>query len=214
MKTVVVINQEKYVVSEGEVWFSQLQIAKLLGKSVKTINGHIKEIPPNDSLVTAGFDVAQKEGSRLIRRKKLHYNFQYVYAIGIKAREYKKIGELSAMLKIIGFEYEEMAVAPVKEREFADLVSRSLQGICVFEQQYRIHNYRLDLYSSDLKLAIEFDERHHEKTRGKELDTKRQSEIQSHGIHFIRVKEGEEPEGLNEIIKYIIECRYGYSDPV
>lgn len=60
MKTVVVINQEKYIVSDGEAWFSQLKIAKLLGKSVKTINGHIKEIPTDDSIVTAGFNVAQK----------------------------------------------------------------------------------------------------------------------------------------------------------
>lgn len=213
MQSLIRIGNNEYILFEKEIWFSQLQIAKLFNKSIKTINGHIKDIKEDRSLKISAFDTVQQEGGRQIKRKKLHYNFHFVYAIGIKAREYAKLNELSSWVKDMGFEYAELSVMPVKEREFVDLVLESLDGVCTFEKQFRVGNYRLDLYSEELKLAIEYDEKHHMKPMNKVLDVKREAEIRAKGISVIRVREGEERQGLNRIIKHVIMRKYAASNP-
>lgn len=201
----VTIDDCKYIYDGNVIWFSQLQIASIFNKSVKTINSHIKEIFKCGKYKTTRFELSKLEGSRVVRRNVLHYDFNYVYSIGIKTREYDKLAKLISNLKKLGFKCEEVSVTPVKERNFVELISTSLEGICTFTLQYPIDGYKIDLFIEQLNLAIEYDEIHHLKPKYKKLDEHRQNKIEKAGIQFIRVKEGKEYEGLNKIIKYLMK---------
>lgn len=72
-------------------------------------------------------------------------------------------------------------------------------------KQYPILNYRIDFYIKSLNIAIEYDENAHK--YNKEKDILRQFDIQKEipDIHFIRVKEGKEVEGIRELLLLIDE---------
>lgn len=71
------------------------------------------------------------------------------------------------------------------------------------ETQYHILKYRLDFYFKKYNLAIEYDEEDH-KNYTYEQQEGRQREIEKElGCKFIRVKEGNEIEGVKNILSYI-----------
>lgn len=68
-----------------------------------------------------------------------------------------------------------------------NIVRRLFQDYEIIEQ-YPVKNYQIDWYIPELKLAIEYDERHH--IRSKKEDRKRQNEISKElGCKFIRFRE-------------------------
>ena len=76
---------------DGEtVWLSQKQIAELFGKSVKTINEHIKNIFSEQELqanaTIRNFQIVQKEGRRSIKREVTHYNLDMVISVGYRVQ--------------------------------------------------------------------------------------------------------------------------------
>jgi very-short-patch-repair endonuclease len=90
-----------------------------------------------------------------------------------------------------------------KEIIFEQLINIALKDITIIKSQYFIDKYFIDFYIEEYNLAIEYDENYHKKQEKK--DEKREREIKDLiGCTFIRVKEGFEHEGLNEIIKAIL----------
>jgi very-short-patch-repair endonuclease len=55
-----------------------------------------------------------------------------------------------------------------------------------FRRQYGVGSYVLDFYCPELRLAIEVDGATHESSEAVRLDRKRQTEIERHGIRFLR----------------------------
>lgn len=89
-----------------------------------------------------------------------------------------------------------------KEIGFAKVLEDITKSITVFEQQYSVDKYRVDFYSKDFNLVVEYDENGH-KYRQDE-DELRQKHIENKlRCHFIRIKEGQESIGLGEIVKYL-----------
>lgn len=89
-----------------------------------------------------------------------------------------------------------------KEFGFAKVLDDITKSITLFEQQYRIDNYRVDFYSKEFNLVVEYDENGHNYRQNE--DKIRQKHIENKlGCHFIRVKEGQESVGLGEIVKYL-----------
>jgi very-short-patch-repair endonuclease len=90
------------------------------------------------------------------------------------------------------------------QKEFEILLEKTLEGIVKIDKQLSVLRYRVDFYIHNLNLAIEYDEEYH--TYQKEYDELREKEIKDTlGCTFIRIKKGEELEGLNEILKIIIK---------
>lgn len=90
------------------------------------------------------------------------------------------------------------------EIEFIKMIEKILKGICDFVPQYQCCNgkYKIDIFEYKYGIAIEYDEKHH--VSKKLEDENRQREIESElGCVFIRVKEGREVEGINEILQLI-----------
>ena len=96
-----------------------------------------------------------------------------------------------------------------KEFGFAMVLEDITKSITLFEQQYSVDNYRVDFYSKEFNLVVEYDEDRHDYTQ--EEDELRQKHIENKlGCHFIRVKEGQENIGLGEIVEYL----FGFSSKI
>lgn len=64
--------------------------------------------------------------------------------------------------------------------------------------------YIVDFYIPQLELVIEYDEKHHKKQI--KDDKIRQEYIEEKlGVQFIRVNEGKELQGLNQVIKLLLK---------
>ena len=101
---------------------------------------------------------------------------------------------------------EKLNVARVRfEHEFGNLLRTSFHGLLNIEDQYSCCNnkYRIDFYDIEKRLAIEYDEEHH--VNRIQEDINRQKEIEEElGCNFIRVTKGEEFQGINKIITYLM----------
>ena len=96
------------------------------------------------------------------------------------------------------------------EHCFGELLKRCLKDICNFTCQYTPNSvkHKIDFYEPNFNLAIEYDEEHH--TYNYDLDNNRQKEIENIlGCKFIRIKKGNEIEGINYIIKEVLELKRG-----
>lgn len=93
---------------------------------------------------------------------------------------------------------------PRKEYIFSEMLEQ-VTGLEWIEQ-YRVFSgkYRIDYYNSEYNIAVEYDEKHHYYI--KNSDMLRQKEIEKElGCHFLRVKEDEELQGINKIIRIIYQ---------
>lgn len=94
-----------------------------------------------------------------------------------------------------------------KEFGFAKILEEVTKSITLFEQQYSVDNYRVDFYSEDFNLVVEYDENGHDYTQDK--DKLRQKHIENKlGCHFIRVKEGQESVGLGKVVEYLFKFSF------
>ena len=75
---------------EENIWLSQLQIAELYQKDVKTINEHLANIYDDKELTESAtirkFRIVQAEGKREVAREINHYNLQAILAVGFRVR--------------------------------------------------------------------------------------------------------------------------------
>ena len=93
---------------------------------------------------------------------------------------------------------------PRKEYIFSEMLEQ-VTGLEWIEQ-YRVFSgrYRIDYYNPEYNIAVEYDEKHHD--YNKDSDIFRQKEIEKElGCHFFRVKEDEELQGINKIIRTIYQ---------
>jgi hypothetical protein len=75
---------------EENIWLSQLQIAELYQKDVKTINEHLANVYDDKELTESAtirkFRIVQAEGKREVAREINHYNLQAILAVGFRVR--------------------------------------------------------------------------------------------------------------------------------
>ena len=91
------------------------------------------------------------------------------------------------------------------ESDFVKVLSDLLNGVCEVKTQYKVGNYRLDMYIESVNLAIEYDEQYHKKKFMSINDKSRQKDIESMiGCKFIRIPIGYETKGINLILKFIL----------
>ena len=73
---------------DGEVWSTQKRIARVYGRSIPTINDHLKKIYREKELIKSASEIAvmvtQKEGKKEVTRKIFVYNTDAVIAIGFR----------------------------------------------------------------------------------------------------------------------------------
>jgi len=90
------------------------------------------------------------------------------------------------------------------ELAFGKMLQAIFKNVLKIKTQYSCcdNKYYIDFYEPTLKLAIEYDEEHHDYQQHE--DNQRESKIHNElGCSFIRVKKGQELKGINEIFKYI-----------
>jgi hypothetical protein len=82
--------KEGVFILDDEVWSTQKRIARIYGRSVPTINDHLKKIYREKELMKAGSErellVTQTEGKKKVLRKVLVYSADAVIAIGFRVK--------------------------------------------------------------------------------------------------------------------------------
>lgn len=80
--------KEGIFVLDGEVWSTQKRIAKLYGRSIPTVNDHLKKIFSEKELFKTECErvlvITQKEGKKKVTRNTLVYNTDAVIALGFR----------------------------------------------------------------------------------------------------------------------------------
>ena len=92
------INDQPKLVKEGvfildrEVWSTQKRIARIYGRSIPTINDHLKKMYRERELMKAKTErvlmVTQKEGKKEVARKIYVYSPDVVIAVGFRVKGY------------------------------------------------------------------------------------------------------------------------------
>lgn len=82
--------KEGVFIMDGEVWSTQKRIARIYGRSVPTINDHLKKIYREGELMKSRSEsalfVTQKEGKKEVTRKIFVYNTDVVIALGFRVK--------------------------------------------------------------------------------------------------------------------------------
>lgn len=90
-----VLSQPKLVkegvfILDNEVWSTQKRIGRIYGRSVPTINDHLKKMYKEKELLRGLTErilmVTQKEGAKKVMRKTYVYNTDVVIAIGFRVK--------------------------------------------------------------------------------------------------------------------------------
>lgn len=82
--------KEGVFILDNEVWSTQKRIARIYGRSIPTINDHLKKIyrekELTKSLSERALMVTQAEGKKKVSRKTFVYNPDVVIAIGFRVK--------------------------------------------------------------------------------------------------------------------------------
>ena len=82
--------KEGVFVFDDEVWSTQKRISRIYGRSIPTINDHLKKIYRERELLKAGSErvlvITQQEGKKKVARKIYVYNTDAVIAIGFRVK--------------------------------------------------------------------------------------------------------------------------------
>ncbi len=82
--------REGVFIFDGEVWSTQKRIARIYGRSIPTINDHLKKIYKEKELLQAESEreliVTQKEGKKKVSRKTFVYSTDVIIAIGFRVK--------------------------------------------------------------------------------------------------------------------------------
>ena len=79
---------------QDTLWLSQVKMAQLFDKDVRTINEHVKNIYSEHELVASEatirkFRIVRQEGSRQVQRDIDHYNLDMVISVGYRVNSQK-----------------------------------------------------------------------------------------------------------------------------
>lgn len=188
-------------------WFTQKTISEILDMTPQNVTIHLREIYKfkKENEGCSIFPVNKIEGTREMKRNSKHYNLDNLYDIAVRSKRFDEFNK--ALMRISGENKISLdfKVSPIKERNFKEILDKTLQGIEKFNYQYIISGYRVDFFFPMLELVVEFDEYSHKNKLS--VDVERQNAIEKEtGYHFIRVDEGKELEGLNLILLFRENC--------
>lgn len=82
--------KEGVFIFDDEVWSTQKRIARIYGRSIPTINDHLKKIYAEKELVKATSErelvITQQEGKKKVSRKIFVYNTNVIIALGFRIK--------------------------------------------------------------------------------------------------------------------------------
>lgn len=82
--------KEGVFIFDEEVWSTQKRIARIYGRSIPTVNDHLKKIYKEKeltkSLTERALNITQKEGKKKVARKVYVYNTDVMIAVGFRVK--------------------------------------------------------------------------------------------------------------------------------
>jgi len=191
----------KLVSVNNSLWISQKEIGILLDKHYSVISKHIKEI--SNYVDTNTILLPQKALDGKTYRIK-YYELEVFFNVATKARNPNIVQEIIEKLdSLLNGTYPIKFKFPTKEYQFKEILEKTFKDIHSFVHQFKIGKYLVDFYFPHAKLVVEYDENGH---RFYKNDNVRENNISKSKkvTRIIRVVEGKEFEGLNKILKYLL----------
>lgn len=199
----------------GEIFITTKQVAKLLGRKVIHVNERIKYNLGSFISIDCIIDLKNIICDNIIFDDIGYTNMMVAKSKNIYCLTYEgfllylQIADIKkdySDFEYLYFKKESLlTVSHVRyESSFGYTLSNLFKCDTTFIPQYPCCNnkYRIDFYSDELRLAIEYDEEHHK--YNKSNDAIREKEIINElKCEFIRVKKGYELDGLKNIIEKI-----------
>ena len=149
--------------------------------------------------------LVQQHGDLWLSHGSLAHLLGTAAAIAFRARRFEDFNSLCSLGRQHGLKMPEVRLDNTKERAFEVLLTGALEGITTVRRQVQIGRYRVDFVLPELQLAVEYDELHHLAPSRVRADEVRQREIvQRSGLLFLRVGEGQEVSGLNQILRRLV----------
>ncbi len=82
--------KEGVFIFDNEVWSTQKRIARIYGRSIPTVNDHLKKMYKEKELTKAMSErelvVTQQEGTKKVARKLFVYNTDVIIAVGFRVK--------------------------------------------------------------------------------------------------------------------------------
>lgn len=202
------------VAADNDLWVSQRTIGELIQTTSQNVVQHLRDLSSTGaSPVQRILRIESIEGSRRIARNIKHFNLATAAAVAVRARRFEEHSALLCVAEKHGVALPEIRVTQVKERSFGDLLLGVFANVTPVEMQRRVGLYRIDFVLPELNLAIEYDEDHHETPSRCRADEERQTEIEMiSGFEFLRVRQGDEIRGINEILLRLLVVRGAVAD--
>jgi hypothetical protein len=132
-------------VQDEAVWLTQLQLASLFDKDVRTVSEHIRNIYGEGELEEEAtlrkFRIVQSEGARTVTRDVAHYNLDMIIAVGFRVRsargtQFRQWANARLSEYIIkGFTLDDERLSQSRHDYFDELVRR-VRRIRVSERRY------------------------------------------------------------------------------
>lgn len=183
--------------------------ASLFSSTTQNINLHLADIVTKfvTDRAKTEFELSQIEGSRSINRRIIHFSLEVVHMISLRSQAWEEQNWIVNLAEEFAVGRSYYRIIPKKERDFGELFLGALTGITKVETQYRIGRHRIDFFLPDFRIAVEYDERHHQRESLSLQDREREQEISREfgEITFIRVDEGAEINGLNQVLRLIVD---------
>ena len=196
MKDIMIFNNEEFgqvrtLTIENKPYFVGKDIAEILGYSrpTKAIQDHCKGVLKQRIGVTTGF---KTDGTPTYQEVEMSLiPIEDVYTLIAKAKTASTLKK-EKLIKELGLNNNMFVIETRKEIEFLDMLEKTLEPFdYTLVRQYKVLNYKIDLYIQDLNIAIEYDENNHI-NYSYEQHEGRQKEIEKElSCKFIRVSDKE-----------------------
>lgn len=111
-------------IADETVWMTQKAIAALYQTTPQNITIHLKNISRILDLLqdTKYYIVQNKEGTRKVKRKVLHYNLDTIFNIAIRGQYFEEFNNLINFAQTNGVKKEFLVFVPIKERRFGEML--------------------------------------------------------------------------------------------
>ena len=87
--------QLEVTLKQETVWLSQVQMAELFGKDVRTVNEHVGNVFQEGELekepTIRKFRIVRQEGKRQVQREIDHYNLDMIISVGYRVKSQRGV---------------------------------------------------------------------------------------------------------------------------
>lgn len=190
----------------GQVLFNPRHVGECLG--IKNVNDNISRMNNKQVIKLKNSNVKDMHIRKLANNGENFLTESGIYSLLLKSQkttsEYKL--KFKNWLVSLGLVQDKFIIEDRKEIKFIDKLKETLKPFnykCI--PQFKVENYRIDLYIKDINVAIEYDENKHKKYTYDQQEGRQKKIENKLGCKFIRINDDKSDEyNIGLVIKTMV----------